>query len=137
MAIQEPFPGTEMNQDLHCTTSVNSSASNEAPHKSPAEISTHKKREKGPVIIQRMSEEVRKTKIAKCMGIHNNEQRLPANHSDPMQRWKSQRTLEEPWVNIGQVQMCETRSEPNCGIASRQAESNAATKGSLEADELR
>jgi hypothetical protein len=137
MATLEAFPRTEMNQDLHCTTSVNNSASNEAPHKSPAERSTDKKREKGPVIIQRMSEEVRKTKFAKGMETHNHEQKLPATHSDPMQRWKSQRTLEEPWVNIGQVQICEARPEPNGGISPGQAESNAATKGSFEADELR
>ena len=137
MAAQEPFPGTEADQDLHRTMSINNTASNEAPYKSPAEPSTDEKQKEGSVIVQRMTEEVSKTKIAKCMQTYNHEQKLPANHSDPMQRWKSQCTLEEPWVNIGQVQMCEARFKPNGGIVSGQPESGVATKCSFEADELR
>jgi hypothetical protein len=137
MASLEHSTGSEENKDLQRVISVNSTISNETPHKSPAEPSTDKKQEESPASIQRITEEVRTTKVAKRMGRHNHKQKLPANHSDAMQRWKSQRTHEEPWMNIGQVQMCEARSESNGGIVSGQAESNAATKGSFEADELR
>jgi hypothetical protein len=136
MAAQEPFPDTEVNQDLHRTMSVNNATSNDAPQKSLAEPSTDKKQEDGLVSIQKITEEVRKTNIAKCMERHL-EQKLPSHDSVSMQRWKSQRAFEEPWVNIGQVQMCDAKCEPNGGILSGQAESDTATKGSFEVDELR
>ena len=100
MASLEPSTGSEENKDLQRATSVNNTTDNEPPHKSPAEPSTDKKQEESLASIQRITEEVRKTKIAKSMGTPNHEQKLPANHSDPMQRWKSQRTHEEPWMNI-------------------------------------
>ena len=137
MATQKPFPGKEVNQDLQRTMSVNSTINDEAPHKSPTEPSTDNKQEEGSVRIHRITKQIRKTKIAKSMETHKNEHILPANNPDPLQRWKSQRTLEEPWVNIGQVQMYEARSKFNGGIVSEPADSNAATKGSFEADELR
>ena len=137
MATQKPFPGKEVNQDLQRTMSVNSTINDEAPHKSPTEPSTDNKQEEGSVRIHRTTKKIRKTEIARRMEVHKHEQKLPSNYSDPIQHWKSQCTLEEPWVNIGQVQMCEARTEPNGGIVLGQAESNAATKGSFEADELR
>jgi hypothetical protein len=137
MAAQEPLPRTEVNQDLQRTISVNITISNEVQHKSPVEPSTDNKKEEGLVSIQRITQEFRTTNVAKCMETQSHKQKLPENHSDPMQRWQSQRPHEEPWVNIGQVQMCEARSEPNGSILVGQAESNVATKGSFEADELR
>lgn len=137
MASLQPSTGSEENKDLQRAISVNDTTKNEPPHNSPAELSTDKKQEESLASIQRPTEEVRKTKIAKCMEAHQHEQKLPANYSDPMQRWISQRTHEEPWMNIGQVQMCEARSELYGGIVSGPAESNAATKGSFEADGLR
>ena len=137
MSVQERFPGREVNQDLQHTISVNKTTSSEAPHNSPTNPSTDQKQKEDMVNIQRITKKVRNTKLAKCMEAHQHEQKLSANYSDSMQRWISQRTHEEPWMNIGQVQMCEARSELNGGIVSGPAESNAATKGSFEADGLR
>jgi hypothetical protein len=136
-AIQAPFRVQEMNQDLDHIMAANETDNEEASSNPLSAPSRFEKQESDFIDISRCTGDSRKNHITSIVGDHTNQHEASFTKSDPTQRWSSQHTLEEPWINIGQVGVCIGQSMPKTAVGPSKVSSAAAVKGSLDADEVR